>query len=407
MNISKLIPVIAIILIYTISSCRHTAKYPSSAINTNYPNKLNTISFLLAGIKPTGNSEIADSLQKLPVYLQYCDSMNLGFDSIEVTRLSKMRSWAKTELQVHPKTIFYPFSGPDILHCVQFFPDADEYIMIGLERYGYLPSFDITDSAKITTTLNATYRSLGDMFSKSYFITRKMLTDVSNANNGVVPIACISLVRAGYTILDIKSKHLVDNDGNFKEIPADSLDTNLNDCIEIYFRKTSDAKLQKLIYFRNNLADCPYDVPDYFILNSAYSPNNIPGLKVNENFKVYLDHLPECYGYIKSASYLLFQEQFSLIRNICLRKCKYVLQDDTGIPYDVYIQKNWKATLYGRYERSISIFHGGYFQAGLDSIYKADSLTIPKLPFSLGYHYEDQMQNLMKFEKKPSPYFSF
>jgi hypothetical protein len=71
------------------------------------------------------------------------------------------------------------------------------------------------------------------------------------------------------------------------------------------------------------------------------------------------------------------------------------------------MQKNWKATLYGRYERSISIFHGGYFQAGLDSIYKADSLTIPKLPFSLGYHYENQVQNLMKFEKKPSPYFSF
>ena len=387
-------------IITFITSCGHTKKEPTSAINTECPNRLNSIAVYLAGMRTDSSSADTDSIPVIPYYSSYRDSMDKAFTNIEYSRLSQMRQWSKVELPIQPNTVFYPFSGPDILHCIQFFPEADQYIMIGLERYGSLQSFDPGDTIKIKATLDCLYGSLSDIFGKSFFFTRKMLTDVSNPNNGVIPLACLSLVRTGYSILDIKYKHLIDGDGCFREIAVDSLDKRSNDCVEIYFRKNGGKKVQKLIYFRNNLADDPYDAPDYFIeLNKYCSPNNIPGLKLNKDFREYLDHLPECYGYIKSASYLMFQPHFTLIRQICLDRCKLILQDDTGIPYELFVKNNWSPTLYGRYERSISIFHGGYFQSRLDSIYKADSLTIKKLPFSIGYHYEDQVQNLMKFEK--------
>jgi hypothetical protein len=58
--------------------------------------------------------------------------------------------------------LFYPFSGPDILHAQTFFPEADKYVMIGLEPVGSLPEFkkEETDSLdayynKVNTSLNA------------------------------------------------------------------------------------------------------------------------------------------------------------------------------------------------------------------------------------------------------------
>ena len=37
------------------------------------------------------------------------------------------------------KVIFYPFSGPDYLTAHAFFPNADKYVMLGLEPVGKLP----------------------------------------------------------------------------------------------------------------------------------------------------------------------------------------------------------------------------------------------------------------------------
>lgn len=375
-----------IILFFTAFGCKHHAQL--SPVNTNGSNKYNRAARLLAGMD-------AESFPSITFYHSYCDSMNRGFNGIDSGRNSYIREWAKTELPRETKTIFYPFSGPDILNCIQFFPDADEYILMALERYGSLPVSETPDSLQ----LHCIYKSLSDLFGKGYFVTKSMVTDISNENNGVVPIACISLVRSGYLILDIKYKHL-EEDGAFTEIPKDSLGTQVNDYVEIYFRKQGKEKIQKLIYFKTNLADDPYDAPDYFKLNAAYNPNKIPGLQTNKGMKSYLEHLPSCAAYIKSASYLMFQGHFTLIRQLCLDRCGFVLQDDTGIPFALYPKNKWKATFYGRYEKPISIFHDGYFQAELDSIYRADSARIKSLPFSLGYHYADSVQNLMTFEKK-------
>ena len=366
-----------------------TSVITDKTINTNPHNKFNDVALYLAGMKPDSFVAIPEKLQNLKFYKQYCDTMDKGFNSIETNRLSKMRDWAKTEMApelANPKTVLYPFSGPDILHCVQFFPDADQYIMLALERFGSLPNLQKMDSTRTMHTLDYVHQSLEDIIGKSYFITRKMAVNVSNQYNGVTPLACVFLVRSGYSILDIKYKHLLDDGKTLVEIPLDSMGMHVNDCVEIYFRKNGRSKVQKLTYFKANIADDPY--------------LGAPGLKTNTGFKAFLDNLPECYTYTKSASYRMCQTGFSVIRTTCLTKSKTLLQDDTGVAFAFFDKNKWKITLYGNYEKPISDFQGGYYQAGLQAAYKADSANIKSLPFSLGYHWKDAVQNLMKFEKK-------
>jgi hypothetical protein len=256
--------------------------------------------------------------------------------------------------------------------------------MIALEKYGSLPDMSKMDEKNAVSTLNSITRSLEDIFGKSYFITRKMLKDVSNQWNGVTPLACVFLVRTNHTILDVKYKHLND-DGSMTEIVKDSCGKKVNDLVEIYFTKNGENKVKKIVYFRTNLCDEAYGGMAAFTENKA--------------LQNYLNNLPECYTYVKSASYLMNYGTFSTIRNICLAKSKSILQDDTGIAYR-YIDKNkWKIKLYGNYVKPVSDF-SGVWQEDLNAAYKADSSQVQKLPFSLGYHWANiETQNLMKFEK--------
>lgn len=401
-------------LVLLLASCTHGAKNgeattsttkdstttttaPSSAansvitdttINKDAHNKLNDVALYLAGMKPDSFIAIPAKLQNLPYYKLYSDSMDRGFKHIEEIRLSKMRDWAKTELAPElaaPKTVFYPFSGPDVLHCVQFYPDADQYIMIALERYGSMPVMENMDATKTTNTLNAVLKSLEDIFGKSYFITRKMMRDVSNPWNGVTPVASVFLVRAGYAVLDVKYKQLLDDGKTLVEMPNDSMSSVPNACVEIYFRKNGSKKIQKLVYFKTNLCDDPYEKYGSF--------------KDNKALQTYLNNMPECYTYLKSASYLMNYKTFATIRNICLAKSKSILQDDTGIGFQYIDKAKWTIQLYGNYVTPVSDFKG-VFQQDLHKAY-TDSTQVKPLPFSLGYHWANKnTQNLMKFTRK-------
>jgi len=357
-----------------------------ATVNTG--NNYQHTALYLAGLANEAEATIPAKLTNNVSYKRFSDTMNLGFANMEKNRLSKMREWAKTELAeelAHPKTVFYPFSGPDMLHCVQFYPDADQYIMIALEKYGSLPNLDKMDSAKAGHYLVSVTKSLEDIFGKSYFITRKMLKDVSNTVNGVVPLVSVFLVRTGFELKDIQYKHLND-DGSFTNIVADSCGKKTNDLVEIYFTKKGVDKLKKIVYFKTNLCDDPY--------------GGMPSLTENKALQSYLNKMPECYTYVKSASYLMNYKTFSLIRSICLAKSKSILQDDTGIAYRYFDQNKWTTKLYGSYIKPVSDFTG-VWQDDLSAAYKKDSSKVQKLAFSLGYHWGNQSgQNLMKFERK-------
>jgi hypothetical protein len=95
------------------------------------------------------------------------------------------------------------------------------------------------------------------------------------------------------------------------------------------------------------------------------------------------------------------QTNFNVVRNAYINKSKSILQDDTGAGFGFIEPSKWNIQLYGSYVKPISDFKGGYYQPNLEKAYKTDSAKVKQLPFSLGYHWRDQMaQNLMKFTRK-------
>lgn len=95
-----------------------------------------------------------------------------------------------------------------------------------------------------------------------------------------------------------------------------------------------------------------------------------------------------------------YDNQFSTIQNLVLTKNKYLVQDDTGVPFSKFDPSKWTIELFGKYEKPIKDFTESLYQANLDSAYHDKKYFKGDLKFSLGYHWNSKNQNQMVFIKK-------
>jgi hypothetical protein len=354
--------------------------------------KTGDYSYFIAGMDSLVNDPKLKASSATKGYRAYAKSMNDNFGKIEKDRLIPMRNWASAELNKNKesKVLFYPFSGPDILHATVFYPDADTYILMALELPGHFPDFEKMDSTATTEYLTAVNDALSDVFNKSYFITSKMSKKVSFSADGTTPIMCLFLARSGYQVLDIE-KYQVTADGGQKQLPTDSsMAFNSNRYLLIHFKKPGTDAIKSLIYFSGNICD------------DSYPNTDKVGLKKNAALVAWIEkNTANCNTYLKSASYLMHGNNYSIIRNLILKNSKTVVQDDTGIAFRYFDKTKWNFNFYGSYVKPVKDFSAGAYQADLRDAYTADSTHVKKLDYSLGYHWQNKEgQNLMKAEKK-------
>jgi hypothetical protein len=356
------------------------------ALDTVTPNrKYNDIARYIAGMKQLPGSTLPATLEKDTVWIRFAKTFDSEWAHDKATRLDPMASWGNTELAEQHKAnldVFYPFSGPDILHANVLFPNAKRYHLYGLERAGALPDLNKMKPKVVESYLEEVYTSLSDILTKSYFITKNMLNDLQQNNvNGTLPLASIFLVRSGYQIVNVKYFH-INEDGTEVQLKKDSVPVHSNDFVKVYFKYDKDSTVQVMSYLKCDLSD--------------------GGLQKNKGVTAWLDAMPVSYTYIKSASYLLHNPFFSAMRAVILKKSQTILQDDTGMPYKYLPGKDWNLAFYGAYIMPVSSFPRGFYQTDLQKAYhNADSLKqLKKLPFSLGYHWGSSVQNLMKAERK-------
>lgn len=327
---------------------------------------------------------ITDTTIDLTFWTDYQAKINVDWPTMDSTRLTPMSQWRTDEIS--PKindslTLFYPFSGPDFLHAYYLFPDAQNYVFLAQEQLGEIPDLSKMKQKDLADYLDKFYYSIRDIYQRSYFITGRMNTDLSNARvKGVLPLIIFFMAQTGHSVSDVKYEY-VSSDGSFKPLTSVTGRFSATECITINFNNGDSSKNKTLRYFRCDISD--------------------EGFTITPGFKTYLNGLTDINTYVKSASYLLHYGTFTTIRNIILANSKSVLQDDTGIPYKYYEKEKWNTYLYGVYVKPISDFTSPYLmQNDLKTVYDAKGENVKPLPFSLGYHWSTGDQNQMLFIRK-------
>ena len=343
---------------------------------------LNKIAQLISGT--ADSTGLFGSITKNNSYIDFSESFSKRWKDFDSSRITKLVEFRNKELvgEIKSETIiFYPFSGPDILYPTLFFPNAQKYILIGLEPVGTLPEFNISQKDSLKRYYNKLNTSLNAILKFSFFRTESMSRDLKNTEvNGTLHLLFLFLNRTGNSIISAKPIS-IDSLGSkiylpsFGELRWSKLKTKGT---EITF-KTADGKVKEL---------------DYFSLNASND-----GLRNNAGFVSYLGKMKDFNTYLKGASYLLHKPHFSIIRNVILKGSNTIVQDDSGIAFNYFKNSGteWNYKLFGSYTKPISMFRNRY-QSDLDSLYKQKGSTA--LGFGIGYNFKDKNSNLMIATRK-------
>lgn len=345
--------------------------------------KLTDSAKFIAGIKVDAASPLA-SKQNSRAWSDHASYLENAWEKLEAQQLSKIRQWSDAELKSLNQSsapIFYPFSGPDFLYAYSFFPKGSEYIMAGLEPVGDIPDLQKIPAEQMDKKLRSIDTALYAILQLSFFRTNDMKEDL--AEKGVMPILFVFLARTNNKILDAQHIRL-DKTGKIQVVDAAQKDDSAQKLIpgvKISFLPAGESQPRTLYYFSVDLS------------NEA--------LQKTPEFNAFVKQFPRPITYLKAASYLMYRDNFSNIRDLILEQSSSLLQDDSGMPVSYFDSSKWDLKFYGNYTRPIPLFSVRE-QPELRKIYQSDK-SIKPLDFGIGYQFEVGQSNLMLALSKQQP----
>lgn len=293
----------------------------------------------------TRHAELADS--------SWAIAQKRYLDPIETWRDRTLRNNGSASLA------FYPFSGPDAANVLSFFPEAREFLLIGLEPVGCIPA-GLSDYT--ASYFSALRRSLDAILTVNFFRTNDMELDFSGSNlRGVLPALLFLVARSGYSVVDV-TPIVVTPAGSIARATDD--EPGETSGVAIRF-KDGHRRVRQLTYLSLNLQDSR--------------------LRRKPGTMKYLASLPETDTLIKSASYLLHTPRFSFVRDTILLKSRQIVEDDSGIPFRFFDPSTWDVNLYGAYTEPIYLFRR-WRQDDLESAF-ASRRDVRPLGFAIGYRH--------------------
>jgi hypothetical protein len=338
----------------------------------------------LAGKGVASDSSLAE-LAQTESYTEYAEQIASGWKQFEQPNLEQMRSWWTGRAPAKYSTVFYPFSGPDIGNAIAFFPDADSYLMFGLEPPGTIPDLQGMEEDAISSGLNELKASLSTILQVNYFFTKAMEKKLGKGSfNSVTGLLLFFLAMSDCEVTSARRIAIGQGGALMQGTAADDSASGRFRSrvpgVEITFRRNGH-KVQTIRYFMVNVADSYLAKSDF-----------LPYLKSQGRFVTM----------IKSASYLMHKEgiaepaHFEQIRSLILTQSDFVVQDDSGVPLRLFARDTWKLMFHGRYEAPTPEF-GKHLQRDLKVETQRNSTG--KLPFSYGYAYKQGESNLMTAER--------
>jgi len=350
----------------------------SAGDNAEYNRRATATAQVLAGIQPAAGDPAIDQLTKLEAFAEHQKWMTAQWGQARA-RISAMDNWRAQELKVpgtQNRTMLYPFSGPDFFNAYALFPNYPRYIFFSLERPGTMPDLESVTPVQFAKLLQDVRSAFRDIFERNYFITDYMNKQLTTPwIRGTVPVMATMMALMQLHIVRIEPIDLFPELTRAYDAPDVSPRPHrIMRSVRMDFVGASGGAPQQLYYFAIDATDKQLDFYPGFIDWVA-------------------QHRPAT-ALLKSASYLLHDNQFEKTRNMILTTADFVIQDDTGIPYRFLGQSPWHVRLYGRYNKpNMKGLRYGY-QADLESAYKAKG-DLTDLPFPFGYHWKGKQSGLL------------
>ncbi len=318
--------------------------------------------------------------KKRKLVSSYPATVSKQFSGFTKTKMEPISNWV-TENKMIPenyacKTLFYPLAGADFVYADAFFSDVRNYILVGLEKPGYLPNYDQLSNTDLQNYLNQIFNSLDISMKSGFFRTKSMAVQFNQKTvNGTLHSLLFYLARRGNKIRKIRHFILKENAVIKYTSGTEGM---FSPGLDIEFL-TADNKVKNLYYFNTDLSDANTKIDNFFNWVSTFG---------------------EHHTMLKAASYLNSRDYFSKTRNYILKSSNMIVQDDSGIPYKYFVDGTWDVKLYGGYKKVIPLFSSRIQPDMVRAYADTTKLTSKYLPFRIGYNVAVGETNLQVLYKK-------
>jgi hypothetical protein len=317
--------------------------------------KMDDTARFLAGMPGGGDARLR-ALRATPGWKAHAARMDQLFSYFDRGYLPKVRAF-RSELGglASPGVLFYPFSGPDYLYARGFFPGAGNYVLVGLEGVDPMPDLDTLSDGEILSSLNGLSNSLKSIAGASYFVTKDMRVDLSSTRfRGTLPVLLAMAARSGQSIGAVEPVGLSPSGGLTSRSAGGA-------CPGWHI----SAGGKNIYYFQEDLSN-----------------GNLGG---DKRLLSFVRSKGSPVTFVKSASYLMHSDGFSVIRNFVVNDSRGILQDSSGVPYRVLNDSGLHLTLYGNYTGPLDVFSERR-QDDLIAAYR-DGAPHPVKPLDFGVGY--------------------
>jgi hypothetical protein len=339
---------------------------------------------ILAGEAPNAGSPLAKLAHERAVD-QHRKAFARSWAQFEASRLKPAMRFSQGEVTAQMQgagPVFYPFSGPDALYALAMFPQASDFMLVGLEPVGDLPDLGALSDADLAESLVELRRSMRSIITFSFFQTNDMRAELGkNRFSGVTPILMLFIARHGFSVQGVEPFTL-EPDASLRVTDAAALQDlppQRVPGVRIRFVKPGETKVRTLSYLRADLSN-----------------GGLAGAA--QALKWVANAAPRA-TYLKAASYLMHTAHFSKVREFILATTDMVVQDDSGIPLRFFTGEKWGSAFYGTYDGPIKLFANRY-QEDLRTAYATAG---NRLDVGIGYDHRVKTSNIQRFLRKSGP----
>lgn len=304
-----------------------------------------------------------------------------------------------------PHTVVYPFGGGDLSSALVVFPDATEITTISLEAAGDVRVVDSIKMGRLADDLDAISTDLRRLYRAAYSTTKSLQEASHSELPGTIMMALAGLAVHGMEPIGLRYFD-IQADGSLRYLSNDELDLRVGEYaaaqrgpkppkkITHYWYEQDSPFGNVEITYRRRGDPGPLRVYRHIVANL-----DDPHLAADGRVLVHLKAKGKISVMTKAASFLLWYDDFTKIRNQLLASMAWMISDASGIPPSYAGPAGFEQVTYGE-------FTGPYFTIDSKNT-RAEFVKLWKvqphrpLPFRFGYPDAEQHNHLMITRPKP------
>ncbi|MCA3011160.1 MAG: hypothetical protein INH41_02045 [Myxococcaceae bacterium] len=297
-----------------------------------------------------------------------------------------------------PTTVVYPFGGGDLISALTTYPEATDITTMSLEHAGDPRRIDTITSKQLAASLALVRATSAGLLTANDSKTENLMKGQRGELPGQLSFFLIGLAVHGFEPVSLRYVK-ANADGSLRALTATDLSASevkqakllhqawmspdfseAFDNLELVFvKKGADPKTQARVHrhFAQNLSDTNFGQ--------------------DTGMRKYLEQKGRIVAMTKAASYLLWRDHFSVIRDYLLAHMEFMVSDSTGIPPRFAKAAGFEQQAFGRFTES---FLGANPQYNED--FRALWKTAKPLAFRYGYLDKQLSKHMLVTRRAPA-----